>query len=328
MMNIGFLFISFFISISPASAQLVNSQEPIAPLHFDAARSDAKKAQLGKLLFLDRRLSKNDTISCSSCHDLNAGGVDGKARSIGINGAVGGINAPTVFNSGFNFMQFWNGRAKTLEDQVDGPVQHPKEMGANWAEVVAKLKKDAKYTELFSKSYSDGITRKNIKNAIAVFEQNLVTLNSRFDKYLRGEKTALNEKEILGYQKFKSFGCVACHQGMNIGGNMFQTMGVMGNYFKDRGTPVTEEDLGRYSVTKLEQDKHVFRVPSLRNVDLTAPYFHDGSAASLPDAVKVMAKYQLGRRLQKEDVDRIVDFLKTLTGEPPVLIGREPAGSH
>lgn len=314
----------FFICISVISlaglSQDVTLKEPVFPVPENAFKVDPQVSRLGLKLFEERRLSKNGTISCATCHSLSRGGVDGLVHSVGINGMKGGINAPTVFNSAFNFKQFWNGRAKTLEDQIDGPVQNPKEMDADWEEVVRKLKNDESYVLAFRKIYADGITKQNIKNAIADFERSLVTPNCKFDQYLNGNQAALSELEKSGYHRFKSFGCIACHQGLNVGGNMFQTMGVMGNYFKDRGTPITEADLGRYTVTKEEADRFVFRVPSLRNVELTAPYFHDGSAQTLDHAVRVMAKYQLGRRLSTEETNSIVAFLKTLTGELPKSI--------
>jgi len=309
---------TYMASADPKGYQL---KEPIQPLpEISFSEIDTEKILLGKKLFHDVKLSHNNTISCSSCHDLQHGGVDGKAKSIGINGTLGDINAPTVFNSGFNFRQFWNGRAKNLEEQIEGPVQNPKEMDSAWDEVLVKLKKDSQYPSSFSKLYSNGITKENIEDAIATFERALVTPNARFDRYLRGDSDALSDIEKNGYQRFKSFGCVACHQGMNVGGNMYQTMGVMGNYFKDRGTPITDADLGKYVLTKEEADKHVFRVPSLRNVELTAPYFHDGSAKTLEDAINIMAKYQLGRKLTKEEVHSIAAFLKTLTGETPNIL--------
>lgn len=307
----------FFSSAIIAAAEVSSSKEPILPLPEKSDSANPDMVSLGQMLFHDRKLSKDNSVSCSSCHNLQTGGVDGRQRSIGINGSVGDINAPTVFNSAFNFRQFWNGRAKSLEEQVEGPVQNPKEMGSRWEDVLIKLKADSNYVQRFNKIFPDGITKENIKRSIATFERTLITPNSKFDRYLRGDHTAINAQEILGYQKFKSLGCVACHQGMNVGGNMFQTMGVMGNYFADRKTPETEADLGRFQLTHKEHDKHVFRVPSLRNVALTAPYFHDGSAKTLEEAVSTMAKYQLGRKLSQEDLGAIVKFLRTLTGETP-----------
>jgi cytochrome c peroxidase len=259
-------------------------------------------------------LSRDGSISCASCHDLAHGGTDHLARSVGLAKARGGVSAPTVFNSGFNFRQFWDGRADSLEAQVDGPLQSPAEMGASWDDVIPKLRHDSAYTAAFRAIYPDGVTREHVRETIAEFERSLVTPNSQFDRYLRGDESALSEAELAGYKKFKDYGCISCHQGVNIGANMFQRMGVMRDYFVERGN-MTEADFGRYNVTKNEADKFFFKVPSLRNVAVTAPYFHDGSAQTLSEAVAVMAKYQLGRPLPPEDQADIVKFLRTLTGE-------------
>ena len=239
--------------------------------------------------------------------------MDGRQFAVGIKGQVGPINTPTVLNSGLNFRQFWNGRAATLEEQAAGPVHNPGEMGSNWQEVLGKLNQDAALLNQFKAIYPDGLQPKNIQDAIATFEHSLVT-PSRFDRYLNGESNAINGEEKQGYQLFKNYGCVACHQGQGVGGNMYQTFGVLGNYFKDKGK-VTDADLGRFAVTKNELDRHVFKVPSLRNVELTAPYFHDGSAKTLEEAIDVMFRYQLGRTAPAADKALIVKFLKTLTGE-------------
>ena len=300
-------------SLHAASPVFAQSDEPIKPIPLEI-KLDGKKVALGEKLFHDKRLSKDNSIACVSCHGLNTGGVDRQAVSTGIGGKKGNINAPTVFNSGFNFRQFWDGRATSLEEQAVGPVHNPLEMGSNWQEVVAKLGKDEALAAQFKQSYADGVQSKNIQDALAVFQRSLITPNARFDKYLRGDKTALTADEHKGYQLFKSYGCVACHQGVNAGGNMFQLFGVMGDYFAKRGN-VTEADNGRYNATKNEADKHMFKVPSLRNVALTAPYFHDGSAKTLSDAVDVMFRYQLGRPASQADKDLIVKFLHTLTGE-------------
>jgi cytochrome c peroxidase len=193
-------------------------------------------------------------------------------------------------------------------------VRNPVEMGSKWDEIIRRVSNDPKYKTAFAAAYKDGVTQANIQSALATYERTLITPNSRFDKYLRGDANAITAAEKAGYAKFKQYGCVACHQGVNVGGNMFQKFGVMGNYFEKRGNP-TEADLGRYLVTRVEADKHVFKVPSLRNVALTAPYFHDASAKTLEDAVDVMFRYQLGRVASKEDKEAIVRFLNTLTGE-------------
>lgn len=213
-----------------------------------------------------------------------------------------------------NFVQFWDGRAATLEDQVEGPVHADKEMDSNWLQVIKKLSADKRYPRDFKAIYKDGMTSENIKNAIAEFERSLNTPNSRFDRYLRGEDDAISDDEKTGYALFKDYGCVACHQGANVGGNMFQTFGVMGDYFKDRGS-VTKVDYGRYNVTGNEDERYLFKVPSLRTVTLTAPYFHDGSEEKLEDAIKVMAKYQLGRKIPDEDIRLMIQFLHSLVGE-------------
>ena len=220
----------------------------------------------------------------------------------------------SVFNSDFNFKQFWDGRAENLKEQIEGPISSEVEMGSNWPQIIGKLKQSSYYVSVFGQLYSNGINRDTIKDALNEFERSLYTPNSPFDKFLRGDKKALTEKARQGYNLFKAYGCASCHQGINVGGNMFQTFGVMGDYFKDRGE-TTEADLGRYRVTGDERDRHVFKVPSLRNVALTPPYFHDGSAETLEEAVVVMAKYQLGRELSQAEIDLLIQFLKALTGE-------------
>lgn len=284
--------------------------QPI-PLHTDL---DDEVVRLGELLFHDKRLSADDTVSCASCHDLDRGGVDGTRVSVGINGAIGTINAPTVFNAAYSFTQFWDGRAATLEEQVDGPTHGANEMGSSWAQIIGKLGKDAALTQRFRKAFADGWTPNNIRTAIATFERSLITPNSSFDRFLRGEAGALSPEALQGWKSFQNLGCIACHQGVALGGNMFQRFGVLGDYFEGRGK-LTKADLGRFNVTKLEHDRHVFKVPSLRNVARTAPYFHDGSAPTLEQAVSVMARYQLGRELNEHDREAIVAFLESLTGE-------------
>lgn len=290
------------------------TSEPIQPLPSPPAQ-DPARVEIGRRLFHDARLSGNGRVSCASCHDLGKGGADGRARSMGVRGKLTDVNAPTVLNSAFNFRQFWNGRADSLEAQIDQVIRNPVEMDSRWEDVVSKVAQDAGYRSAFAAAYRDGVTQANIQNAIASFERTLVTPNSRFDRFLRGDANAITAAEKAGYQRFKQYGCVACHQGANVGGNMFQKFGVMGDYFGQRGKP-TPADLGRYLVTRVESDKHVFKVPSLRNVALTAPYFHDGSAKTLDEAVDVMFRYQLGRTASREDKESIVRFLHTLSSQP------------
>lgn len=290
--------------------------EPIKPLPLQLDL-DPKKVELGRMLFHETRLSADDSISCSTCHRLDQAGTDRQRVSTGINGHRGAVNSPTVFNSGFNFRQFWDGRARTLEEQVAGPLHNPKEMGSNWTQAIEKLKLSDRYREFF-RIYPDGITAKNISNAIATFERSLYTPNSRFDQYLRGRTNAITAEEERGYKLFKSFGCISCHQGVNVGGNMFQKFGVMKDYFKYRRSGnINEADYGRYNVTRNESDKHYFKVPSLRLVALTPPYFHDGSAKTLREAVDVMFEFQLGRIGSDDEKEAIIKFLKSLPGEFP-----------
>ncbi|MCA1937770.1 MAG: cytochrome-c peroxidase [Dechloromonas sp.] len=279
-----------------------------------------ERVALGARLFADTRLSADYSVACISCHRFDLGGADGLPVSVGILGREGGINAPSVFNSSLNFVQFWDGRALTLQEQAAGPIHNPLEMGGSWSLVIERLGADETMREAFRLAYPDGLTAANIADAIASFEQSLLTLDSPFDRYLRGDEEALDELARAGYQRFRDFGCVSCHQGVLLGGNMFQKFGVLGDYFADR-TP-TEADLGRYNVTGREEDRHVFKVPGLRNVALTAPYFHDGSAPTLEMAVAIMGRYQLGRDLAAEDVKAIVAFLNSLTGRIPAT-GRD-----
>lgn len=301
--------------VAPVFCQAASSSnEPIQPLpSLQSLHLDERKVKLGEALFHDARLSNDDSLTCASCHQIELGGADGRKTSLGVRGQIGPINSPTVLNSGFNFRQFWNGRAKTLEEQAGGPVHNPLEMGSDWGEVVSKLNKDASSVSRFRAIYPDGITGENISDAIATFERSLVT-PSRFDRFLQGDANAISEDEKRGYQLFKEYGCVACHQGVNVGGNMFQQFGIFSNYFEMRGN-VTDADLGRFTVTGREEDRHVFKVPSLRNVELTAPYFHDGSVDTLDRAVDVMFANQIGRIATDEERPLIVKFLRSLTGD-------------
>ncbi|MEX2209054.1 MAG: cytochrome-c peroxidase [Myxococcota bacterium] len=301
-------------SVATESCELQDESEPIRPIP-PRVELDAREVALGAALFHDPRLSRDDSVSCATCHPIALGGADRRARSLGVGGAVGGINTPTVLNSGFWLAQFWDGRAPTLEAQVDGPTQHPAEMASSWPEILEKLGRDDALVAKFGVVYPDGLSADNVRKAIAVFERSLVTPNSKLDRWLCGDTTALSQREKHGYALFKAYGCISCHHGVGVGGNMFQRFGVARDYFADR--ELTDADLGRYAVTGDPNDRHVFKVPSLRNVALTAPYFHDGSAATLSDAVTVMGRYQLGRKLGDADVESLVAFLGTLTGDLP-----------
>lgn len=277
------------------------------------------KVALGKALFSDVRLSRDNSISCASCHDLATFGHDRRRVSTGVGGAQGSVNAPTVFNASLNFVQFWDGRAASLEEQAAGPVHNPLEMATDWATAIGKLQADDAFRRDFRRVYPDGVTAANLADAIATFERTLLTEDAPFDRYLRGDQRAIDAQASQGYRRFRELGCASCHQGVNIGGNMFQRFGVMADYFGDqaRQRPLVAADFGRFNVTGQEVDRHVFKVPSLRNVAETAPYFHDGSAATLDDAVTIMGRYQLGRELSRDEVESLVAFLKTLTGRSP-----------
>ena len=275
--------------------------------------TDPAEVRLGKSLFFDTRLSRDDTISCASCHDLAQGGDDGLPTARGIDRAIGPFNTPTVLNSSLNFAQFWDGRAKNLVEQVAGPIHNSVEMDSNWEQVVEKLSADDDMVDAFAAVYDDRITPERIATAVAAYERALVATDSSFDRYLHGDGEAISAQAKRGFDRFVDLGCVACHQGRNIGGNIYQRFGVIGNYFADRGN-VSDADYGRYNVTGREEDRFFFKVPSLRNVAETAPYFHDGSAETLDDAVAAMARYQLGRRMSDEERNDIVAFLNTLTG--------------
>lgn len=291
------------------------TNEAIRPVQ-DSVPVDMRKVILGNLLFHDVRLSADNTVSCSSCHGLNTGGVDNKPFSEGVGGQHGGVNAPTVFNALYNFVQFWDGRAATLADQAAGPPLNPVEMACkSFDEICDKLKADAAFSKAFTEVYPDGINEANITNAIQEFEKTLLTPNSRFDKYLKGDMAALTTEELAGYDLFKKYNCATCHVGENMGGQSYELMGIKQDYFADRGTELTVEDNGRFKETKNERDRHRFKVPGLRNVALTAPYFHDATQATLEDAVRAMGKYEVGVDLSQQEVKQIVAFLQTLTGE-------------
>ncbi|RLU05579.1 cytochrome B6 [Pseudomonas prosekii] len=307
------LCLSLVLLASSLNLRAAPLDEPLKPLPA-VPQQNPERVELGRQLFNEPRLSLDGNLSCASCHRMEHGGADTKALSIGFDGKPVAVNTPSVFNASLNFRQFWDGRSTSLESQIHEVLQSSAEMGSTWDHVLQTLSADASYKNAFAKAYPNGVTLGNVQNALASYERTLVSANSRFDQYLQGNTDALTTEEKYGYQRFKDYGCIACHQGVNIGGNMFQKLGVMADYFAARGNP-TEADLGRYLVTKDEEDRNVFKVPSLRNVAVTAPYFHDGSVKTLEEAVSVMFRYQLGRVPSEEDKSLIVQFLKTLTGE-------------
>lgn len=290
--------------------------EPVRPI-VGEPKVDPLKVELGYALFHDPRLSIDNTVSCASCHSLETGGVDNHQYSHGVEERLGGVNAPTVYNAVYNFVQFWDGRAKTLAEQAAGPPLNPVEMAStSFDEIVAKLQGDKRYTEMFQTLYPEqGITEATITDAIEEFERTLITPNSQFDKWLLGDNEALTAEQLRGYELFKENSCATCHVGVNLGGESYELMGLRRHYFEERGMELTEEDNGRYKQTQQERDRHRFKVPGLRNVELTWPYYHDGSRITMDEAVRDMALYQCDVELADADVEAIVAFLRTLTGE-------------
>lgn len=299
--------------VSPTVAEEF-ANEPVQPL-MASIDTDPAKVALGFDLYHDTRLSGDNTVSCATCHGLNTAGVDRKQYSEGIDGQFGGVNAPTVYNSALNFVQFWDGRAADLKEQAAGPPLNPVEMGsANFEEICAKLADDKELSKRFLEVFPEGFNQSTVTEAIAEFEKTLLT-PSRFDEYLRGNKNALAAEELEGYQIFKDNKCATCHVGMNLGGQSYEYMGIKDNYFDYRGTGLTDGDNGRWAVTKNEADRHKFKTPTLRNVMLTAPYMHDGTITTIEDAIQVMHEFQIGRRISDAETAKLVAFLNTLTGE-------------
>ncbi|MGF1703332.1 cytochrome B6 [Photobacterium makurazakiensis] len=273
-----------------------------------------QKAKLGMRLFLDENFSSNQQVSCESCHHIFDNGAETIKVSVGVNGA-GERNSPTVFNIANNARFFWDGRASSLEKQMDGPVHSPLEMDTSWQKIVAYVAADESYRVQFDLAFNGEINESTVKASLVTFMSVLNTPDSPFDKYLKGEDSSLEPAALAGWKKFNSLGCIVCHQGVNIGGNLFQRFGNI------EGTHITnEKDLGRYHITGKEQDKGFFRVASLRNVAETPPYFHDGRTESLEDAIKIMGKFQLGRDLDASTVIELSAFLRSLTAPPPPIL--------
>lgn len=290
------------------------SKELIRPID-DKLDVNINKALLGKKLFFDKRLSKDNTISCASCHIIEEGGDDNKRVSTGVGNKKGSLNAPTVLNARYNFVQFWDGRARDLKEQAGGPIHNPIEMATDIKEVIKKINQDSGYVKRFKEVFDDKIKAEYILEAIAEFEKALVTPNSRFDKYLKGDEKALTSEEKDGFILFKSYGCISCHNGVNMGGNLFQKMGILKQKYYGNN-----KYYGRYNVTKNEEDKFFYKVPTLRNIEKTAPYFHSGEVTTLKEAIELMMEYQLGVKPDGQSVERILSFLKTLNGDMPKIM--------
>jgi len=308
--------LKYFIITVFSLYTLVCASEPITPIP-QSVKYDEAKALLGKKLFYDTRLSQNNTVACISCHDLSSGGADSRKVSHGVYERAGNIQSPTVYNARYNFKQFWNGRAANLKEQAKGPLENPNELGMSPQLVEQHLNASQEYRKLFKKIYhTQKIEFNDVVDAIAEFEKALITPNAKFDRYLRGE-APLSADEKEGYRLFKQYGCITCHNGINIGGNSFQKMGTFFDYDTNRSYP------DRAQLLKNKNYRNVFKVPTLRNIALTAPYFHDGSAKTLLEAVKTMSHSNLGIEIPTKDAQKIVHFLKTLTGQKPKIV-KEP----
>lgn len=280
----------------------------------------AEKVQLGKALFSDTLFSQNKQYSCASCHEIRHGGMDGLPQYKGLDGKPGAVNTPSVLNAIYNYRQFWNGRAITLQDVLDDHIANKTVFNNNWQTILDRIKQNDKYVQTFKHLYQDGLTEANVKNAFFAYFNNLLTPNSDFDNYLRGDTKALSQDAQRGYLLFKKYGCVTCHQGPTLGGNLSEKLGIYKDYYSDK-SKINPSDLGYYNITKKEGDKYVFKVPSLRNVALTAPYFHDGSVKTLAEAVDLMGIYQSGQKIPAHEIPFIVKFLQSLTGRiQPELI--------
>lgn len=310
-MKISALIAALIVISTSASWAAEQASEPIQPIPAAAVKNKAM-VELGKKLFFDPRLSKSGFISCNSCHNLSLGGTDNLQTSIGDRWQQGPINSPTVLNSNMNLAQFWDGRAKDLKEQAGGPIANPGEMAFTHELAAEVLRSIPQYRAEFKQVFgSDDVNIGMVTDAIAAFEETLVTPDSRFDQWLKGNKKALNSTELAGYKLFKDAGCVACHNGAAVGGGSFQKMGLHADY------KTASKAEGRITVTGKDADRMNFKVPTLRNVELTYPYFHDGAVWTLDEAVDTMGKLQLGRSFSKDEVGKIVAFLKTLTGIQP-----------
>ncbi len=300
-----------------SSAQARFKPIPLSPPALPDNPATPAKVELGKMLYFDPRLSASHAISCNSCHNVGLGGVDAEETSIGHHWQRGGRNAPTVLNAVFNTAQFWDGRAKDLEAQAGGPMVNPIEMASPKEHVSEQLAAIPGYVKAFKAAFpgtANPVTLANAQKAIAVFEATLITPNAPFDRYLKGDSSALTNAQKEGLRAFMGKGCAACHNGINVGGGMYAPFGAVEKPGADLLPP---NDKGRFEVTKTATDEYVFRVPTLRNIALTAPYFHTGRSWDLRQAVAVMGSSQLGAQLTSQEIDGIVSFLESLTGDQP-----------
>lgn len=342
MKKIYFLFIGAlllsFASCAPEKKEVSESDKALiekaktyfAPLPLIAKNPENKKTKekidLGHRLYFDNQLSLDQTQSCNTCHNLATYGVDNEATSAGDNGGLGDRNSPTVLNAALHTTQFWDGRAKDVEEQAGMPITNPVEMAIpDEAFLVERLKQDPNYPTLFKNAFpdqEDPLTYENIRMALAVFERELLT-PAPFDDFIKGDASALNESQKAGLESFIEVGCITCHTGPLLGGNMFQKFGVYGNYWEHTNSEMIDD--GRFKETKVEADKYMFKVPSLRNVEKTHPYFHDGSVSDLNESIVIMAKTQLNKDLSPEEVKNLNAFLTSLTSESGVKLEYQTA---
>ena len=312
MMNPGTKLVALAVALTFTYS--ATAQEPISPIE-PVKEINLAMVELGKKLYFDPRLSKSGFISCNSCHNLSMGGTDNLKTSIGHNWQQGPINAPTVLNSSMNLAQFWDGRAADLKEQAGGPIANPGEMAFTHTLAIEVLESIPAYVTEFTQVFGpDCINIDQVTEAIAEFEKTLVTPNSRFDQWLLGDTKAITAEELAGYQLFKNSGCVACHMGPALGGTSFQKMGLIEPYQTENAAE------GLAAVTGKDADRFKFKVPTLRNVEMTYPYFHDGEAATLSEAVDIMGRLQLGKKFENTEIDQVVAFLKTLTGDQPAFV--------
>lgn len=319
-MRLGFCLMALVIFLSPAQAAenpmgWTPSSDRITQPIPQSLPLNPKVIALGKKLFLETRISPVQ-VSCAQCHVLENYGMDGLPMSLGAKGQMAATNTPSVYNTAFHASHFWNGRAASLEKQVNGSLNNPKEMASNWDYVIAFLHKDPQYQKAFLEAFNTTATPDLVRTAIADFERSLLTPNSPFDLYLKGQSNAMSVQAIRGWETFQRMGCIACHQGIGLGGNLIQKLGIIGD--PAQIIPLeSPSDLGRFQITGLEADRYVFKVPSLRNVAKTAPYFHNGAIKTLREAVLIMSSVQLGISPSEEQVDDLLAFLESLTGELP-----------
>ena len=302
---------------------IILANEPVEVIP-DCIETNPAKVALGKKMFNDTRISLDNTISCATCHVLEDGGADHADERVseGINGLQGTVNSPTVFNAVFNIDQFWNGRAHTLAEQAAAPPINPVEMGdQTWEQIIERLSQDASLVAEFKAIYpEEGLTEATVTDAIEEFEKTLITPNDKLDRYLKGDKNAMSAEELAGYQAFKANDCATCHYGKTLGGQSFELMSKYGDYFADRKQSRPEiayndDDNGLFGFTGKAEDMHKFKVPNLRNISKTAPYYHDGTIESLEEAVSLMFHYELGKTATDEQVASITTFLIALDGK-------------